>query len=139
MRLDVAPGAIRYLMGRTRVITEIIGAPLPGSLNWIRGSGLADDDRTGQAGTSDSFGTMEVRLAGTPAQPLLVSSTEIRYQIPFEMNPADVPLKLWPTDSGFEQAPIQLKIKSFLPQFLRHGREISAPGVSVQNLPIIAH
>ncbi|MGQ0560416.1 MAG: hypothetical protein ACT443_00925, partial [Gemmatimonadota bacterium] len=38
LRIDVATGAVTELVGRQPVITEIRGAPVPGSLNWIRGT-----------------------------------------------------------------------------------------------------
>lgn len=126
LRIDPATGATEELVGRTPVITSVTGASVPGSMNFIRGSALSD---------TTAIDGVQVRLGDTPLPLLLVSPSEIRYQIPFEMQTGDAPLQLSSGNSVFEQPPHVLPVSEYMPTTMQFGVELP-PGPA---LDVVIH
>jgi uncharacterized protein (TIGR03437 family) len=90
LRLDLHSGAERELLPGTAVIESRTGAPVPGSLNWLHGFGLA--------------GIASVRLGALEAPILYRDDQTLVFQIPFEAPIAEVPLQALPDESPLESA-----------------------------------
>ncbi len=126
LRIDLTTGTVRDLTGRSPLITVRQGAAAPGSMNWIQGLGLAGTTEVATYPLPDSLAGVRVKLGGLRARVLLVSPTEVRYQIPFETAAGDSSLELSPGGSVFEQLPPAVRIESQLPRFIRFGYEVPA-------------
>ncbi|HYM13587.1 MAG TPA: hypothetical protein VEU62_22795 [Bryobacterales bacterium] len=138
LRIDVAAGAAQEIIPRTPVIHYVAGAPVPGSLNWIYGTGLSEKSALGQPPLPTSLGDLQVTLGGAPLPLLLVSPGEIRYQIPFEAPLTDAVLAVSPSASPFEQAPMHLSLSAQMARTVQFGREVPLiPGATT--LDVVAH
>jgi uncharacterized protein (TIGR03437 family) len=128
LRIDAPTGEVTELVGRTPFLDSIAGAPAPGSLNWLRGSGLADGTAVAEGPLPLSLGGVELQLDGVPLPLLVVSPEEIRYQLPFELAPGNHTIRVLPQPSPFEQAPWNLEVRERAPQPIRFGTEIPLEG-----------
>lgn len=124
LRIDVLPGIVTELVERTPVISAVFGATVPGSLNWIRGSYLAPTTAFAESPLPTSLGGIEVRLGETAMRLQLVSSDEIRYQIPFEIPDGIVSVQVSPNSSIFEQAPLIRTVSRYAPSTVQFGAEL---------------
>jgi uncharacterized protein (TIGR03437 family) len=129
VRIDTATGETRELIPRTPLISAVHGAAVPGSMNFIQGTGLSDTTAVAEPPLSESLGGVEVHLNGRPVPIHLVSPTEVRFQIPFEAEASEVQLELGRSQSPFEQAATVRRIEASSPVFIFSGREISIPGI----------
>ena len=110
LRIDLPGGEIRELVPETPWIEEEYGAPVAGSLHWLRGHGFA-------AATS-------VTLGGARVPVLARSGEAIVFQIPFEARGDALPIELGATASPFEAAAPRLALVESEPAFVSSGREI---------------
>ena len=131
LRIDVQPGIVTELVERTPVISAVIGATVPGSLNWIRGRFLAGTAAFSESPLPETLGGVQVRLGETPMRLQLVTPEEIRFQIPFETPDGIVPVRLSPGSSIFEQPPHIRTVSRYAPAAVQFGAELPAgpPGV----------
>jgi len=123
LRVDVASGSVQQVIGRTPLITRIVGAPVPGSLNWARGSGLSDASMAAVTPLPEFLGGESLLIGSTSARMNSFTPDEIQYQIPFEMPPGTYGLSLAPNDSPFEQLSETIDVVSYSPQPLTLGAD----------------
>ncbi len=133
VRVNTASGDASELVARTPFITQVSGAPVPGSLNWIDGSGLSSTSFVPHTPLPEYVpgvdGGLGVILGSTPARVARVTPTEIQIQIPFEAQTGTARVSLVPNDSRFEQAELDLQIVPYVP----------LPLLTVIDEPVIAH
>lgn len=119
LRVDAGSGESAEVIPRTPLITQVAGAPVPGSLNWARGSGLSAMTVTAAAPLpeflSQTDGPVAAIIGSMPARLRLISPGEIQYQIPFELPPGTYDLTLLPNHSPFAQ-PLQITVTAYFPQ-----------------------
>ena len=127
LHIDVTTGTTREVIPRSPFIDAVKGGAAPGSLNFIHGTGLSETIAVADPPLPESLGGVEVRLGGVPARVLLVSATDVRFQIPFEMKIGDVPVEISSPESPFEQVPVLLPVSAQMPRFIRSG-EVATPG-----------
>ncbi|HUI77197.1 MAG TPA: hypothetical protein VLY24_04760 [Bryobacteraceae bacterium] len=120
VRLDVASGSAQEVIPRTPLITNIFGAAVPGSLNWLYGSGLSS------ASSTLPFPLPEFVLEPNDWESVLLGSTrgrlanvtpnQILYQISFGIPPGTWEVSLYPNDSPFTQPALSINVVPFSPQ-----------------------
>jgi hypothetical protein len=110
LRIELPSGESRELVPRTPFLRERTGAPVAGSLNWLRGSGFQ--------------GTTSVLIGDVPAPLLSVGPEEILFQIPWEVRGGPIPVVLQPNDSPFESARSAVHAPDV--PLLRPGRDTAA-------------
>jgi uncharacterized protein (TIGR03437 family) len=120
LQVDLASGAVRELIAPTPVVQARRGAAVPGSLNWLHGSGLAD--------------VSELSLGGLTAPIVAKQATWVAYQIPFEAPLGSVQLQIDPHESPLESA-TEVTLEFSNPQFIHFGLDL--PGA--QYLVAAAH
>jgi len=116
LRLDVRSGKVQEAVARTPLITSIQGAPVPGSLNWMYGSGLSDNSTTAAPPLPEFLDGQSVLLNCTSARMLSVAPGAILYQIPFEAPAGSNTLGLAVNGSPFDPPPWQIQIQPYDPQ-----------------------
>jgi uncharacterized protein (TIGR03437 family) len=132
VRMDAGSGDAQQVIPRTPWIAQVDGAPVPGSLNWARGSGLSFASASPLPPLPEFIpefdGGVGVIVGSTPAKLRRISPTEIQYQIPFEMPPGTYRLSLLPNDSPFDQ-PLSITVVPYSPK----------PATSLSGETVIAH
>jgi uncharacterized protein (TIGR03437 family) len=123
LRVDVASGGVQQVIARTPLITEIVGAPVSGSFNWARGSGLSDGSTAAVTPLPEFLGGESLLIGSTSARMNSVNPNEIQYQIPFEMPPGTYGVSLTPNDSPFEQPSETIDVVPYAPQPLALGAD----------------
>jgi len=120
LRVDIASGNVQPVVPRTPLITEILGAPVPGSLNWLEGSGLSEASTTATPPLPkfvlEPSGWLSLLVGGIPGRLASVTPNQIVYQIPFETPPGAWGLSLYPNDSPFTQPSLSINVVPFSPQ-----------------------
>ena len=116
LRVDAASGSVREVVPRTPIITSIQGAPVPGSLNWLFGSGLAGTSASAAAPLPELLGGQGVLLNSTRARMLSVSPGVLVYQIPFDILEGIAAVGFSSNDSPFDSPPWQVQLQTFLPE-----------------------
>jgi len=140
LRIDVPTGVVQGLTGRTPLISERLGATVPGSMNWIRGIGLSPVTQVAPYPLPESLAGVRVLVGGVPAKILLVAPGEIRFQIPFEARTGDSTVEASPGGFVFEQVPKEIRIEPQGPRFIRFGFEIpTSVEFGFTYLPVMAH
>ncbi len=106
LRVDVGSDSILELVSRTPSIATV-DPPVPGSLVKMTGTGFAEP--------------AEVKLAGVDLPLIVVSPTEIWFQVPWDLPPGDAPLELLSGDSPFQSGPGSLSVSALNPRFYTAG------------------
>ena len=101
-RIDRASDAARELVPGVVAVDQVLGAPAPGSLNWIRGSGLARRLRFAELPYPRSLDGVHVEVGGEQAAILAVAPEQIVYQIPWEVQLGETKVNVSGPDSPFE-------------------------------------
>jgi uncharacterized protein (TIGR03437 family) len=115
LKIDTTTGASSVLTNAVG-IQPVQGAAVPGSLNSIFGSGLADT--TVAASTfplTTSLGGAQVTIDGRPVPLLSVSPNSISFQIPWEAPLGSAALAVERPSPQFKQAIPPLQIQAFQP------------------------
>ena len=115
VKLDVASGNAQEIVPRTPLITSMQGAPVPGSLNWLYGSGLSDSSVSAAPPLPQYLGGQSVLLNGTPARMLSVAPDALVYQIPFELPAGTAAVGVAANGSPFDPPPPQIEIQPYFP------------------------
>jgi uncharacterized protein (TIGR03437 family) len=131
LRVDAASGAVEELVPRTPAVTVVYGAPVPGSLNWMRGSGLADHLSFATVPLPELLDGVGLLLGDRPAAIVAVAPEQIVYQIPFESPPVKTDVRLASPPSPFEGAPVQLDLQRQQFRFVRNGYEAWTPDLDI--------
>lgn len=139
LRIDVVTGATEELIPRTPFITAIEGGAAPGSLSFMYGTGLSETVAVADTPLPESLGGVEVRLGGLPMPILLVAPNDVRFQIPFEIEPGDFPVGIATPEGPFEQVPVVLTVSPTEPRFIKNGVEVVIPGVREFEDVIVNH
>jgi uncharacterized protein (TIGR03437 family) len=137
LRVDVASGVVEELVPRTPAVTVIYGAPVPGSLNWMRGSGLADHLAFATVPLPESLDGVGLLLGDRPAAIVAVAPEQIIYQIPFASPPVQTDVHLASPPSPFEGPPVQLDLQRQQLRFVRNGYEAWTPALDVGETVIV--
>jgi uncharacterized protein (TIGR03437 family) len=116
LRVDAASGSVREVVPRTPIITSIQGSPVPGSLNWLFGSGLAETSASAAAPLPELLGGQGVLLNGMRTRTLSVSPGVLVYQIPFENSEGAAAVGLSSNDSPFDPLAWQIQLQTFHPE-----------------------
>jgi uncharacterized protein (TIGR03437 family) len=143
LRIDVAANEIEELVPRIPAVTNfyevlswfdtpigipaVFGAPTPGSLNWIRGSGLADELSYAPFPLPESWSGVRVMLGDLPARIVAVAPEQIVYQIPFEAPYGVTSARVTGPPAPFEGQPWQIDLQPRQFQFVRNGIEAWTP------------
>jgi uncharacterized protein (TIGR03437 family) len=125
LKIDLAARTSQVVLGPVPLVTEIEGAPLPGSLNWARGSGWSDQSYAAAAPLPEQLGGVSLALGSTRMKLLSISPSQIVYQIPFETAPETYQLAFEPADPVFS-AGKQVTIVDYQPAPIYYGRELVA-------------
>jgi len=132
LQVDAGSGDSLQVIPRTPLITHVDGAPVPGSLNWARGSGLSFASAAALPPLPEFIPEVDagagVIVGSATAKLRSISPSEIQYQIPFEVPPGTYDLRLLPNDSPFDQ-PLSITVVPYSPQ----------PVTSLSAEPVIAH
>lgn len=137
LRVDPGSGAIDELVPRIPVLGpewtpfRVVGAAVPGSLNWIRGSGLAERLSFAAYPLPESLGGVEVLLGDLPARIVAVAPEQVVYQIPFEVPLGENSVRLPGPPAPFEGPSLELELKPQALQFVRNGYEAWAEGLPI--------
>jgi len=89
---------------------------VPGSLNWLYGSGLHDGSVSASLPLPEFLAGQAVLLDSAPAKMLQLTPNVILYQIPFETPEGSVSLRLASNASPFESPPHTLQLVPYSPQ-----------------------
>ena len=120
VRIDVASAAAQEIIPRTPLVTLMLGAPVPGSLNWVYGSGLSETSTTASFPLPEAVvepdDWVSLLVGSTPGRLASVTPTAIQYQIPFEIAPGTWELSLYPNASPFAQPGLSINLVPFAPQ-----------------------
>jgi len=130
-RIDLLSGAAERIVDRVPAPSHYVrGAPVPGSLRWFRGSGLAPALALADAPYPRSFEGVTVEVGGTQAAIVAVAPEQIVYQIPWEATLGPTELRLTRPEAPFEatQAEATLVERQF--EIVRFGREAYSPEVA---------
>jgi uncharacterized protein (TIGR03437 family) len=140
LSVDVAGGNAREIIPRTPLINGILGIytiAAPGSLIWIKDTGLSETAQWSTGALPQSLGGAQVKIGGELQHLLLVSPNEIRQQIPFDAPTGAQTVEILPSASPFEQA-YQVGLSAASPHFLRWGTEVE-PAVPGNFQEVMAH
>ena len=141
LRVDVASGEVEEISSRVpaigatysfpRISGFLSGAPVPGSLNWIRGSGLAGHLTFASIPLPESRDGVEVLLGDAPARIVAVAPEQIVYQIPFEAPLGEIDMRVVGPPAPFEGAAVQLDLQRQELHFVSNGYEAWSPELAI--------
>ncbi len=131
-RIDVVSRAVAELAATTGAVAKVDGGGAPGSLNWIRGWGLARERRVAVPPYPRALDGVRVEIGGADAAIVAVAPDRIVYQIPWEAELGDTEIRVFgPANSGEFEWPKLLKLRETSLDFISAGSEVDAPGLSL--------
>lgn len=130
LRIDVASDSVQEVIPRTPLITFIQGAPVPGSLNWLYGSGLNDMSVSASLPLPEFLAGQAVLLNSAPARILQLTPSVILYQIPFETPERSVSVSLASNNSPFESPRHTLQLVPYSPEPVASGPTSFGPVIA---------
>lgn len=101
-KFDLVSGVALELVPRVVVADRVLGAPVPGSLNWIQGTGLAERLQIGAPPYDASLDGVRVRLGGVSAAVVAVAPEQLVIQIPWEAALGATEIETTGPESPFE-------------------------------------
>ncbi len=132
-----AVGAAFRQLGTANSVPTVFGAPVPGSLNWIRGSGLAERLLYAPFPLPESLAGAQVSVGDLQAPIVAVAPEQIVYQIPFEAPPGETSVRILGPAAPFEAVPMQVELRRQQLKFVTNGYEAWTPGLEIGQAVVV--